>query len=660
MSVAFALSGGGARGDFEVGALRFLYDKGIRPNLICGCSVGAINGVKLAEGKGPAAGEQALKGLENIWNTLVDNNDMWLEEPWLSSIADSRVTEFLLKSAADRAATAAIAVGKFILFPHLALLDLLNAGVDLIELKSAIETANQAKSVYNLNPISAKLRDPQNLDASLVSTSGVLLRLATVSLESGSLRYVTESGQLLERNNDTLNLGQIVVLNPKCQAIAAEIAALRVEKADVQAELSVAAPPQKSDLVRRIGELSDTIQKMTQQLAVCKSQHPSTTSPATVDLLDGVLASASIPFVFPPVKLGGEHYVDGGVREVLPLQVALDTELNSTTHARADTVYAIVASATGVPVATKFTTGASLASFETANLLDIGQRVAEEIMPEETLLNETDPPRGWGNGVTVIQPNFDIHDIMTIDPGLIQIRMAHGYMRADDVYQAKSQEPDERKYRQLADQFSEQRKTNQIIRLRKTIWDVEYAANGRKQGKTRQEETTLPSGADPSALAAVRQMKRDLKKLVADRQRLGGAMPASVETWWLNWERHKWSPIRDLWDNQTPFNRLTVSVDPTSIPMGTQVMVTVRAKDFDNGSPVSGKVKITNYTTQGRKVTDEFEADSPFPYTFRQKKKRTRRPGGGFDFDLVDPTGALRPVDPSYPEANVPFAFDGP
>lgn len=52
MRIAFVLSGGGAKGSFQVGALRFLYTRGVAPDIICGCSVGAINGVKLAEGEG--------------------------------------------------------------------------------------------------------------------------------------------------------------------------------------------------------------------------------------------------------------------------------------------------------------------------------------------------------------------------------------------------------------------------------------------------------------------------------------------------------------------------------------------------------------------------------------------------------------------------------
>src|SRR5262249_26347136 len=45
---AFVLSGGGARGALQVGALRALLEAGIRPDVIVGTSIGAWNGALLA------------------------------------------------------------------------------------------------------------------------------------------------------------------------------------------------------------------------------------------------------------------------------------------------------------------------------------------------------------------------------------------------------------------------------------------------------------------------------------------------------------------------------------------------------------------------------------------------------------------------------------
>src|SRR5215472_16356874 len=45
---AFVLSGGGARGALQVGAVRALLEAGIRPDVVVGTSIGAWNGALLA------------------------------------------------------------------------------------------------------------------------------------------------------------------------------------------------------------------------------------------------------------------------------------------------------------------------------------------------------------------------------------------------------------------------------------------------------------------------------------------------------------------------------------------------------------------------------------------------------------------------------------
>jgi predicted acylesterase/phospholipase RssA len=81
---AIVLSGGGSKGAFQVGAVRFLYDQNVQPDIICGVSVGAINAVKLAEGENDSDPTQGLTGLEAIWSSLMTHGDLYREEPWLS------------------------------------------------------------------------------------------------------------------------------------------------------------------------------------------------------------------------------------------------------------------------------------------------------------------------------------------------------------------------------------------------------------------------------------------------------------------------------------------------------------------------------------------------------------------------------------------------
>src|SRR6478735_7106569 len=46
--VAFVLGGGGIRGAVEIGMIKALLESGIRPDVIAGTSIGAINGAQVA------------------------------------------------------------------------------------------------------------------------------------------------------------------------------------------------------------------------------------------------------------------------------------------------------------------------------------------------------------------------------------------------------------------------------------------------------------------------------------------------------------------------------------------------------------------------------------------------------------------------------------
>ena len=63
---AFVLGGGGVLGANEVGMLRALLSAGIRPDLVVGTSVGAVNGAFVAADPTPAA----IERLEELWHEL--------------------------------------------------------------------------------------------------------------------------------------------------------------------------------------------------------------------------------------------------------------------------------------------------------------------------------------------------------------------------------------------------------------------------------------------------------------------------------------------------------------------------------------------------------------------------------------------------------------
>ena len=59
--LAFVLGGGGARGAMQVGALRALIEAGLKPDLLVGTSIGAVNATGLALWGVSLAGIEALE-----------------------------------------------------------------------------------------------------------------------------------------------------------------------------------------------------------------------------------------------------------------------------------------------------------------------------------------------------------------------------------------------------------------------------------------------------------------------------------------------------------------------------------------------------------------------------------------------------------------------
>lgn len=65
---AFVLGGGGVLGAAEVGMARALLEAGVHPDLVCGTSVGAINGAAIAADPTPEGAEHLLA----IWDALAE------------------------------------------------------------------------------------------------------------------------------------------------------------------------------------------------------------------------------------------------------------------------------------------------------------------------------------------------------------------------------------------------------------------------------------------------------------------------------------------------------------------------------------------------------------------------------------------------------------
>ncbi len=76
---ALVLSGGGAKGAFELGVVDYLVnDRGIYFDVICGVSTGALNASFLSQGKGYEGLKEKLEMLKEIWFSIESDEDIYL------------------------------------------------------------------------------------------------------------------------------------------------------------------------------------------------------------------------------------------------------------------------------------------------------------------------------------------------------------------------------------------------------------------------------------------------------------------------------------------------------------------------------------------------------------------------------------------------------
>jgi hypothetical protein len=227
-------------------------------------------------------------------------------------------------------------------------------------------------------------------------------------------------------------------------------------------------------------------------------------------LEDAVLASAAIPGIFAAPTINGQVYVDGGIREEVPIKAAI--------KAGATVVYAVVASPS--PTDTEQVEN---------NIVSIAKRAVTEIMPNEILRKDLDTGAS-SIPIFTIQPTLEhpVHDGMTIEPSWIRIAMSYGFMRANDVVGPFKQGTTSQMLNNTSDDITLFRMA--IMQTEIKVHDTYGAPVGNALGGP-----DFPARAQ--FLHDVRNMKRQLHDKVKNRREvLGGAVPPEINDWWNNWE----------------------------------------------------------------------------------------------------------------------------
>lgn len=137
MSRALVLSGGGAKGAWQLGAIESLAAKGLDFDVVAGVSTGALSAAFLAQGKGLAGFQSQVAALKALYLGLTGNDSIYK--------------------------------GRFLGLPGLLF----------------------HSSLYDPTPIRKKL--DAGVTAAALKASGKLLRIGSCSLDSGQYRTITEA-----------------------------------------------------------------------------------------------------------------------------------------------------------------------------------------------------------------------------------------------------------------------------------------------------------------------------------------------------------------------------------------------------------------------------------------------------------------------------------
>ncbi|MGI3786110.1 MAG: patatin-like phospholipase family protein [Janthinobacterium lividum] len=436
--VGLVLSGGGASASFQVGALRYLYDVvGIAPTVITGTSAGSILATLLAQADDHEGQRLVLDEVERRYAHLRRPADIMVELDWFSEV--QKLVPALQRLGQARA--------------------------------SHLEPPPPATAVSPApSPTSGRHRPRRRETTPVRGTLAVLWSVTRSRPDFEALLRGARHEQSLYRRGPVFD----ELLGPDLLDEA------RLARSATELRVSVVA--------LESGELRYVTGR---GVLVDRTDRP-VPGEGPVALVDAVHASCAIPAVYAPVALGAEHYVDGGTRENLPVDIA--TRLGVTR------CYAVNALPSGVPPDT---------GYADKDLLAIVVRATAGIMSDEVQLD--DVVRAEAAGAVLIAPEIDVLGVLEVDPGLLAIAKDYGYVRAAEACEGASP--------------ADQRTTRDLIELRRRIWAEE---NERVAARAVDPGTDLVTGLDT--------LKRELRDLVARVP--AGRLPAGADQWWQGWEGH--------------------------------------------------------------------------------------------------------------------------
>jgi NTE family protein len=442
---AFVLAGGGTKGAFEAGAIRYLVEEEqVFPQIVTAASAGAVAAAVLAQARTPQEFSQRSAELRSDLLAMTHIDQLFAKQPWVESLDGTpfgRVIDSYL-TVRTRPPVPGDDLDPILGPPtrhrwSRRALDLLAGSARAIRRlpRTSRGLRGNTGSVLTLDPLARALRvgGPSGIlpiDPDLIARPGLELRLAVTALGAGVLRYVTEDGTIVADDARTPVDGR-------------------------------GAGP--------------------------------------VDVIEAVLASASVPMVFPPRPLADDVYVDGGVLQNIPVEAAV--------RLGAERIVAVLA----VPLAPEV----DRRDFTRLNLMEVFLRTVGTITFTDRQVTNLRYPRPDGVSLTVIDPVIDVVGPFEVAPGLMLLDMDYGWLRAADVMAPLA----------ATARAEAERATDALVIARTRCWHLEESIWRGGQVGWRQQ-------------ASIRDLKAAVREAVTEREKLGLATPPDAERWWSDYESH--------------------------------------------------------------------------------------------------------------------------
>jgi NTE family protein len=460
-STAFVLAGGGTKGSFEVGVLQYLVGvERIAPDVITATSAGAIAATVLAQARTLEEFSQRVAEIEADLLAWTQAEHVFGKQAWLSALDGTALGREIHQEITEGTRP------PFPLTPSTVL-----AGEEAVPPSTSDRKARRRAR-------RARRRRQRHV-ARLVAGAGLRLPRMRRQLRTSGSAVLN-----LDPLAETLRRGSPDGVRP--------VEAALVARPGLRLRLAVTAL--RAGVLRYVTEDGTVVESDALTPAPDGAAGP-------VHIVDGAIASASVPMVFPPHPMAGDDYVDGGVVEIVPVKAAV--ALGATR------IFAVVA----VPL--------SLArderDYAAAPAGWIGLRSMGMIGVAERQLANLDVHMPQDATLTTIDPVVDVVGLFEVEAGLLRINKDYGWMRAADVLA----QGDAGIRADMSDA------THAIVEARRQAWRLEEALwAGELEGDT------------AGTLALVREQKARVCALVDRRKQLGVPVPEGCEAWWCDYETH--------------------------------------------------------------------------------------------------------------------------